>query len=162
MKHMAQHSFRIPLTSSVRTRLTLWYLAVMALIIVLFDGGLYASQAFLNSATTENTLETPLYQDSQHLEGAYNEALQADLKPATLRLTLSSQEMVLLLSPDGRVLDSRGPLTSSLIQQLQIKAGQGAQITDLSVPQNHAHGWWNQDDTYRVLITPVLDQNTRI
>src|SRR5690242_15994920 len=142
MKHMAQHSFRIPLTSSVRTRLTLWYLAVMALIIVLFDGGLYASQTFLNSATSESKLETQLYQDSQRFEGAYNDALETGQQPATLHLNLSSQEMVLLLRPDGSVLDSRGPLTSSLIQQLQGKAGQDAQIINFAVPQNHAHGWW--------------------
>jgi signal transduction histidine kinase len=162
MKHMAQHHFHIPLTSSVRTRLTLWYLAVMALIIVLFDGGLYVSQTFLNSATSESKLETQLYQDSQRFEGAYNEALQTGQQPATLSLTLSSQEMVVLLSPDGSVLDSRGPLTSGLIQQLQSKAGQEAQIINLAVPQNHTHGWWNQNDTYRVLITPVLNQNTRV
>jgi signal transduction histidine kinase len=162
MKQVAQHRFHVPLTSSVRTRLTLWYLAVMAIIIILFDGGLYVSQTFLNSATAASRLETQLYQDTQRFEEAYNGALQTGQKLATLYLNLSSQEMVLLLRPDGSILDSRGPLTSSLIQQLQARAGQDSQIIDLTVPQNHAHGWWGWNDTYHVLITPVLNQNTRV
>jgi len=162
MKRAAQHHFHVSLTSSVRTRLTLWYLAVMALIIILFDGGLYASQAFLNSDAAESRLETQLYQDSQRFEQTYRQALLASQKPTTLHLNLSSQEMVLLLRPDGSVLDSRGPLTGSLVQQLQTRAGQDSEIIDLAVPQNHTHSWWGWNDTYRVLITPVLNQNTRV
>jgi signal transduction histidine kinase len=67
------------------------------------------------------------------------------------------------------VLDARGPLTSSQIQQLQAKAGQNSGISDLSVPQaqTHAHswGWWGShstNTTYRVLVTPVLNQNARV
>jgi len=107
MKRAAQHHFHVSLTSSVRTRLTLWYLAVMALIIILFDGGLYASQAFLNSDAAESRLETQLYQDSQRFEQTYRQALLASQKPTTLHLNLSSQEMVLLLRPDGSVLLSK-------------------------------------------------------
>jgi signal transduction histidine kinase len=162
MQRATQHHFRVPLTSSVRTRLTLWYLAVMAIIIILFDGGLYASQAFLNSDAAESRLETQLYQDSEHFEVTYKQALLDSQKPTILHLNLSSQEMVLLLRPDGSVLDSRGPLTSSLIQQLQVRVGQDSEIIDLAAPQNHARNWWGRNDTYRVLITPVLNQNARV
>src|SRR6266705_3756152 len=165
MKRPAQHHFRVSLTSSVRARLPVWYLALMAIIIVLFDGGLYASQAFLNADAAEGKLETQLYQDSQRFEGSYKQALLDRQALTSLQLNTSSQEMVLLLRPDGSVLDSRGPLTGGQIQQLQARAEQNAELIDLAVPQDNSHrwwGWWAMNSTYRVLITPVLNQNVRV
>jgi len=165
MKRSAQYRFRVSLAQSVRTRLTLWYLAVMAFIIVIFGGSLYATQTFLNVDVAESRLETQLYQDSQRFADTYRQALLDRQAPTALHLNQSSQEMVLLLRPDGSVLDSRGPLTGSQIQQLQARAAQNAELTDLSVPQDNSHrwwGWWSRDTTYRVLITPVLNQNARV
>ena len=162
MKRSAPHHFRVPLTQSVRTRLTLWYLAVMAFIICLFGGSLYATQTFLNSNVADSTLQTQLYQDSQRFAEIYKQALLGHQPLTTLQLNQSSQAMVLLLHPDGSVLDSRGPLTSSLIQQLQASVKQNAESIDLTTAQNHSHVWWARDTTYRVLITPVLNQNARI
>ena len=54
-------------SSSVRVRLTLWYLVIMAFIMVLFGGGLYATQTFLNADAANSRLETQLYQDAQRL-----------------------------------------------------------------------------------------------
>ena len=85
--------------------------------------------------------------------------------PKTLHLNSSSNELVLLLRPDGSVLDARGPLTSSLIQQLQMRArvGQGKETFDLTIPQDQHHHWWGEGDSvYRVLLTPVLNQNARV
>src|SRR3989454_7139938 len=165
MKRTAQHRIRVSLAHSVRTRLTLWYLAVMAFIIVVFGGSLYATQTFLNADAAESRLETQLYQDSQRFAQTYEQALLDRQAPTGLHLTQSSQEMVLLLRPDGSVLDSRGPLTGSLIQQLQARAEQNAELIDLSVPQDNSHrwwGWWAMNSTYRVLITLVLNQNARV
>src|SRR5438132_2497907 len=162
MKRTAQHRIRVSLAHSVRTRLTLWYLAVMAFIIVVFGGSLYATQTFLNADAAESRLETQLYQDSQRFAQTYKQALPGRQTPTALQLNQSSQEMVLLLRPDGSVLDSRGSLTSSLIRQLQARAGQNAGIIDLAIPQNHPQSWWARDTTYRVLIEPVLNQNTRL
>src|SRR6266566_2407337 len=162
MRQRMQHRFRVSLAQSVRTRLTLWYLAVMAFIMFVFGGSLYATQTFLNVDAAESRLETQLYQDSQRFAQTYKQALLDRQKPTALPLHPSSQEMVLLLRPDGSVLDSRGPLTGSVIQQLQARAEQNAEIVDLTVPQSHSHGWWARDDTYRVLIMPVLNQNARI
>src|SRR5436309_4998984 len=119
MKRAAPHHFRVSLAQSVRTRLTLWYLAVMAFIVVVFGGSLYATQTFLNVDVAERKLETQLYQDSQRFADTYRQALLDRQAPTALHLDQSLQEMVLLLRPDGSVLDSRGPLTGSLIQQLQ-------------------------------------------
>src|SRR6266567_9496943 len=158
MKRPAQHHFHVSLTSSVRTRLTLWYLAMVAFIMCLFGGSLYVTQTFLNSDAAESRLETQLYQDSQQFAQIYRQALPGRQALTALRLNQSSQEMVLLLRPDGSVLDARGPLTSSEIQQLRVRAEQNSEMIDLTTSQNHSYGWWARDTTYRVLITPVLNQ----
>src|SRR5713226_5079430 len=144
MKRPAQHHFRVSLASSVRARLTLWYLAMVAFIMCLFGGSLYVTQTFLNADAAESRLETLLYQDSQRFAQTYRQTLLDRQAPTALHLNQSSQEMVLLLRPDGSVLDSRGPLTSSLIQQLQTRAQQNAEVIDLTVPKNHSHGWWSR------------------
>src|SRR5260370_523652 len=164
MKRTAQHRIRVSLAHSVRTRLTLWYLAVMAFIIVVFGGSLYATQTFLNTDAAESRLETQLYQDSQRFAQTYKQALLDRQAPTGLHLTQSSQELVLLLRPDGSILDMRGPLAGSVIEPLRARAEQNAQMLDLTVPQNHSQGsgWWANDNDYRVLLTPVLNQNARV
>jgi signal transduction histidine kinase len=134
----------------------------MAFIICLFGGSLYATQTFLNADVAESTLQAHLYQDTQSFADTYRQALLNREALTTLHLNQSSQEMVLLLRPDGSVLDARGPLTSSLIQQLQASVKQNAESIDLALTQNHSHGWWTRDTTYRVLVTPVLNQNVRV
>ena len=164
MKRTAQHRIRVSLAQSVRTRLTLWYLAVMAFIIVVFGGSLYATQTFLSANPAESSLETQLYQDSQRFAQTYKQALLDRQVPTALHLNQSSQEMVLLLRPDGSILDVRGPLTGSVIQPLRARAEQSAQMIDLTVPQNHSQGsgWWANENDYRILLTPVLNQNARV
>jgi signal transduction histidine kinase len=162
MRRSAQHHFHIPLTASVRMRLTLWYLAMMAFIVCLFGGSLYVSQVAFNADAAESKVEAQLYQDSQQFAQIYRQALLKQQATTTLALRQSSQEMVLLLRPDGSVLDARGPLTSSLIKQLQSGAGKSMGMSDLTVSQRHSHNWWHQDTVYRILALPVLNQNTRI
>jgi signal transduction histidine kinase len=165
MRRLAQHRFGVSLTQSVRTRLTLWYLAVMAFIIIVFGGSLYATQTFLNADVAESRLEAQLYQDSQRYADTYKQALLNHQAPTSLHLNQSSQEMVLLLRPNGSVLDSRGPLISSEIQQLQARAEQNSEVIDLTIPQDNSHhwmGWWARENVYRILITPVLNKNVRV
>src|SRR5207248_11112837 len=123
MKRTVPHRFDVSLAQSVRTRLTLWYLAVMAFIIVIFGGSLYATQTFLNADVAESRLETQLYQDSQQFAQTYRQALLDRQALTALHLNQSSQELVLLLRPDGSVMDARGPLTGSLLQQLRARGG---------------------------------------
>jgi signal transduction histidine kinase len=162
MKRPVQHHFRVSPASSVRARLTLWYMAMMAFIVCLFGGSLYITQTFFNVDAAESRMETQLYQDSQRFAQTYREALLDHQALTSLNLNQSSQEMVLLLRPAGGVLDMRGPLTGSLIQQLQASAGQNTGMIDLAVPQSLSHSWWGGDATYRVLMMPVLNQNVRV
>lgn len=165
MKRAVPHHFRVSLFSSVRTRLTLWYLGVMAFIVCVFGGSLYASAIWLNPSVTNSKVETQLYQDSSQFATTYKEALLSSQPLADQSLKLSGQEIVLLLNADGSVLDSRGSLTSGMIQQLQSRANQNSGIINLAVAQSHSHGWgWWQtkDSSYQVLITPVLNQNAHV
>jgi signal transduction histidine kinase len=164
MKRPAPHHFRVSLTQSVRTRLTLWYLAVMVFIVFVFGGSLYATQTFLNADAAESRLETQLYQDSQRFAQTYKQALLDRQVPTALHLNQSLEEMVLLLRPDGNILDLRGPLTGSVIQPLRARVEQNAQMIDLTVPQNpsQGRGWWAKENDYRILLTPVLNQNARV
>jgi signal transduction histidine kinase len=159
-KQQTSHHFRVPVASSVQTRLTLWYVAMMAFIIIVVGGCLYFfSQTFLNVGTAESTLETQVDQDSQRFAALYSQALAQNQALNSLPLTSSSQEMVLLLHPDGSVLDARGPLTSRITRQFQTRAGQNTVIFELTLPRSH---WWDENTTYHILLMPVLSQNRRI
>jgi heavy metal sensor kinase len=152
--------------SSVRARLTFWYLAVMAFIMILFGGSLYYTTNLNSSLTSQE--ETQLYQDARQLGASYRQAILSGRSPATQNETLSSDDFVLLLRPDGSVLDMRGTLPSSVVPQLQSRAQSGQALFDLTLPQSHNGGWWHNgwhswwNNDYRVLITPVLNGNTRI
>lgn len=161
-KRPPSHPFRVSVVSSVRTRLTLWYLAIMAGIVLAFGGSLYATQTFLNADASESRLQARLASESPRLTDAYSQGLRQRQQLAALHLPLSAQEIVLLLTPTGRMLDARGPLTESMLRQLQARAGQNTGVIDLVVPQSRAHGWWSASSTYLVLIAPVLDRNARV
>jgi signal transduction histidine kinase len=165
MKCIAPRHSQVPFTASVRVRLTLWYLALMGVIIFVFGGSLYgSSQILFNADAAESSLEAQLYQDSQRFASTYKQALLAHQSLAAQRPTLSSQEIILLLSPDNSVLDVHGSLTSGMIEQLQSRAGQATGMFDLAGPQAHARDWWqrNNGNDHRVLVTPVLNQNARV
>ena len=121
-QRQSQYSFRVSLASSVQLRLTLWYVAMMSFIILAVGGCLYFfSATFLNAASTERTLETQLDQQSQHFSALYRQPLLRKQPLTSLHLLAPSQEIVLLLRPDGRLLDVHSPLSSHVIQQVQAR-----------------------------------------
>ena len=163
MKGSTSNRFPIPVTASVRLRLTLWYLAVMSLIIFVFGGSLYgSSQTFLNGDAAESQLQAELYQDSQQYAATYRKALIAH--QTLTSLALREQELVVLLAPNGRVMTASGPLTTGVIDQLQMRSAQFSGLLDVELPEMHPHGLWQWSTTneYRILVTPVLNQNARI
>jgi signal transduction histidine kinase len=164
MMRIAPRHTQVPFTDSVRVRLTLWYLALMGVIIFVFGGSLYgSSQILFNADAAESRLEAELYQDSQQFASTYKQALLAQRSLSAQSPTLSSEEIVLLLGPDDSILDLHGPLTSSMIEQLQSRAGQTTAMFDLAVA--HANSdWWRRNSVSddRVLVTPVLNQNARV
>ncbi len=154
------YSFRVSLASSVQLRLTLWYVAMMSFIILAVGGCLYFfSATFLNAASTERTLETQLDQQSQHFSALYRQPLLRKQPFTSLHLLAPSQEIVLLLRPDGRLLDVHSPFSSRVIQQVQARAEQNTEIFQFTLPQSH---WWEDTITYHILMTPMLSQNRQI
>lgn len=133
----------------------------------LFGSSLYYT-TYLNSSAASQQ-ETQLYQDAKQLGSGYRRAILSGQSPAVQPQTLSADEFVLLLSTDGVVLDKRGTLPSSVVLQLQNRAQSGQALFDLTMPQPRSNGWhnngwrsWWGGNDYRVLVTPVLYQNTRI
>src|ERR1051326_2118577 len=101
MNRVSRHQSHVPFIASVRVRLTLWYLAVMVFIVVVFGGSLYATQTFLNVDAAESRVEAQLYQDSQQFAAMYRQALLTRQTMPSVHPTLSSQEVLLLLGSDG-------------------------------------------------------------
>lgn len=151
--------------ASVRLRLTIWSLVLIAVVMFMFGGSLYWTQMSLSPDAINSRLETQLYQDTQHLRDSYKTALLNQTPPSAQSFTLSENEFILLLSPKGAVLDRRGSLPQSTIEQLQIRAeGSNQTLFDLSLPDQHPSrsNWHAMDNSYRVLMTPVLNQNERV
>ncbi|GHO49622.1 sensor histidine kinase [Ktedonospora formicarum] len=157
--------------SSVRLRLTLWYLAFIAFLMCLFGGSLYGTQAYLSSDAINARLDTQLYQDAQQLRDVYRTALLRNVQPNTQTVQLSSNEFVLLLEPDTTMLDMRGTLPANIIQQLQMRAEGNQTLFDISIPDQGSsssgerRGWswnWHSEPGYRILMTPVLNGQERV
>jgi heavy metal sensor kinase len=173
MKRRSPVQIIVRFFSSVRTRLTLWYLAVIAVIMVVFGGSLYASQMIFNANTAASQLEARLSQETQRLSHSYKQALLQGQMPAAQQLALSDDEIVLVLSQTGDILDQHGPLTSDTTQQLLSSAQSGLATYDLAISQSNdnsnnsnSNWWWNnwhgKDTNYHILITPILNNNARI
>ena len=152
------HSFG----SSVRVRLTLWYLALITLIMFLFGGSLYATETFLNARAADSRLETQLYQDAQQFDNGYKKSIVNNRLSDLQHAALPAGEFVLLLRPNKSVLYMHGSLSDSIVQQLRDRAENSQPTTDLTIPQPASNGWHGMDRNYRVLITPILNQNARV
>ncbi|WP_161982503.1 sensor histidine kinase [Dictyobacter alpinus] len=162
MKRRNIFSVLYTFSSTVRVRLTLWYLGIMIFIMIIFGGSLYATETFLNVNTVNSRLEIQLYQDARKISGTYQQAITDGKSPGTLYTPLSSGEFVLLLRPDKSVFDQQGTLPQTAVQQLQNRVDNNQPTIDVSIPQSQHTNWHNMDGQYRVLITPLLNQNTRV
>src|SRR5581483_10286232 len=169
MRQRKRHSFHHPspiaFFSSVRVRLTLWYLVTITIILFLTGWSLYGYQTHLNDNALDNLVETQLYQDVQPATNVYKQALLDGQSLASQRIKLSTNEVVLLLRSDRSILDRRGSLTSSAIEQLQARVGSSQAVFNITMPQTHTHSWgwwWSGTDEYRFLVVPILNKDTRI
>src|SRR5579885_3882866 len=95
---------------SVLVRLTLWYLVTIILILLSVGGSLYGLQVRLNADAIDSQVETQLYHDIPPLANSYRQALLNGRATASQHITLSTNEVMLLLRSDGTILDTRGPL----------------------------------------------------
>jgi signal transduction histidine kinase len=166
MRRCMQHRFHFTSAksffASVRLRLTLWYLAIMLFVLISFGGILYGAESFLADKAVDAQLETPLYQDAGQLADMYTQAIRHGQRLSSQHIALSQGEIVLLLTPSGAILDTRGPLTSSAVRQLQARAESGQPTVDMTLPLVGTDPGQGTLGNYRIAITPILNQNTRM
>jgi signal transduction histidine kinase len=158
-RHSSYNPVRVPFFASVKFRLTRWYFTMLVATMFLFGGSFYGSQIHQNDDATNALTDTRLYEDAGQLSDAYRQQLLRNLPPAENQIIPPANEVVLLLDPSGTILDTRGPLTSIAIQELQNRAESSAP-TSLTLPLQN--GMTPENSDYRVLGVPILDQNTRI
>src|SRR5579885_1732840 len=168
MSHRPHRPSLASFFASVRVRLSLWYLVTIILILLSVGGSLYGLQVRLNAAAIDSQVETQLYHDIPPLANSYRQALLNGRATASQHITLSTNEVMLLLRSDGTILDTRGPLTNNAIQLMQAQAGSDQEIVNLTLPLNrprtHSWGWWAATNTsnYRIVVAPLLNGDTRI
>ncbi len=140
----------------------MWYFTKMVVILFLFLGSSYSTVSSLSLNAGDAQLETPLSQDAERLADVYRQALVGNQQALAPQVALSSGEIVLLLRPDGTILDRRGRLTDEAVEQLQSRVESSAPTMNMTLPLSDADSRQTTQDEYRVLIKPVLDKNTRI
>src|SRR5579884_1347343 len=169
IQHSGHRSSSIPFFASVRVRLTLWYLVTITMILFFLAGSLFSLQWHIYNEALDNQTETQLYQDAQPVINIYKQALLTEQPLTSQHFTLSTDEIVLLLHSDRTILDRRGPLTSSTLQQLQARTDNSQAAFDMAMPQTQTASqkhswrwWWSNTDHYRFLTVPILQKDTRI
>ena len=156
----------VTLLSSMRLRLTLWYLAILALVFLVFSGVLITEVRQNENAAQH----TDLASVAQQLASAYDPAngmitattLPLSPKPTSMpkahldqteSYLLPAQGVALLVSPAGNVIQAIGPLTANGIARLQtlILTGASAQFKSVSLAQ--------APSAYEAVALPIMTIN---
>ena len=147
---------------SIRFRLVLWFVLILAIVLIAFSGFVYWRQA----QDIRSIAITRLNLAVEHLEGVQAESEHAFEPPGssailsqniTTNSDVLAHQVVALQDANGKVLDSNGVLTSEQIQQLNLPAGGWSGVRQVSVPKI------TQVENNRYLfINPAIQQNGRI
>src|SRR4051794_7406793 len=105
-----------PFFGSIRFRLTLWYVLILALVLIVFGSIVYTSQAQSASAALRDNLRS----DAARLVSAYDPATgQIDLtEQAKPKFSLGSNDIVITLDSGGAVLQRLGPFEDGVLPGL--------------------------------------------
>jgi len=115
-----QNKFR-----SVRVRLMLWYLVVMALLLLAFCGILYGVVAQVALRNLEGNLRTTAHD----LATTYERLHQFPVEDQSAD-PLSKKMVVLLFNARGEVIQTQGPLSPAMIRQVQQTLPAPGEMTD--------------------------------
>ena len=161
----AGHTLRIFL-SSIRFRLTLWSLAILALILLTFSVFVYTRQAQALQIFAQSQLEITYsqFQDLFHYAGVFDPEGQhlpaADLNQRE-SLLLGGNGVMALISPSGQTLQSQGGLDGVVINQAVETWQSGNRpnqalsfTTDFS-----STGKSTQKQHFRMLVTPIMGEH---
>jgi len=145
---------------SIRFRLTLWFVAILAIILLIFSVIIYTRQARDLQFETLNQLQAKS-QQLQVLYLASGEFDQDHFQPPDLsgqgRVSLPEYEMLAMVASNGQVLQKAGGIDDNLLTQLvqTWSASQPATPTSYTVTSS-LPGQPQKKTDYLFLITPLL------
>jgi len=151
-------------THSIRFRLVLWFVLILAVVMTVFSGFIYWRQV----QDARSVAVTRLNIAVEHLEGAQGEGEHRfePLVPgsaASLSQNLTaysdvlSSEVVALMDANGTVIAGNGVLTNEQVQQLNLPASGWSGVQQVRVPKIPGV----QDNRY-LFINPAVQQNGHI
>lgn len=145
----------------VRVRLTLWYLAIVMVVLLVFGGSLYSAQEHMNATKVDTELDGLLRRDALQLTDAYREAVVRrvafERMLASKNVRLPESEVVVVLDQRGTILYTAGPLSNRAILTLQALASRGHMTLNCMLPDvPRAQG------DYHISISPVPEQNVTL
>ncbi|HEY3290698.1 MAG TPA: HAMP domain-containing sensor histidine kinase [Anaerolineae bacterium] len=154
---------------SVRFRLALWFVAILAVILAGFSAFVYTRQAQEYARETVARLEGKSRQLEAYYRYAYRAAIERDhgdiLPPSasTAMPLLTEDETVLIVDAQGAIAQQLGPLTKTDIPLLQQAAqdtihNAGLMPADMPVAFSYAPGELQATTTlkYQYVVTPLL------
>jgi signal transduction histidine kinase len=159
------HSFpsRIQtITSSIRFRLTLWFVAILALVLLVFSAFVYTRQARELRGETVSRLENKIQQIQSLDRFAHREPFEGQITIPNISQDagpiLQQDEVLALTDTQGSVVQKYGPITSSDVNQLaQIGIGRASTSPE---PFNYTlisaqTAGQNIPQQYIFLVTPI-------
>jgi heavy metal sensor kinase len=166
MRHLIHRllglSPQIAILASVKVRLALWYLAITFLVMFAFVGSFYGVESSILTNAEDAQLEPALYQQSQQAMASYQDALARGQPVAQQPMTLAAGEIVLLLRPDGTVLDERGAQAAQIAPQVQAHLAGSTPTFNLDQASAKTNPWHAANSGYRFVLLPVVEQNVRV
>ncbi len=141
--------------SSIRVRLTLWYLAVFGLVLLAFALVVYVAV----TKQTLTDLQSYMSTQAQQLAGTYDPSdgllhppAASDFGQANIQAHTGAGEIMLLLTPTGQVKQHFSPLTNAGVNQ--VAAFAQAHVADESIPYTTY--------TLNLPLDPSLGQGTNL
>jgi signal transduction histidine kinase len=150
-------------THSIRFRLVLWFVLILAIVMAAFSGFIYWRQAQDARSVAVARLNITV----EHLEGAQGESehgleplvpgLSANLSQnLTANSDVLASEVVVLQDTNGNMVGGNGVLTNEQIQQLNLPAMGWSGVQEVRVPKIP-----QVENTRYLFINPAIQQNGR-
>jgi signal transduction histidine kinase len=152
---------QIVILASVKVRLGLWYLGITLLVMFAFVGSFYGTEGTIMSNAEDAQVETTLYQHAQQAMASYQAAMAQGHPVAQQPISLAAGEIVVLLQPDGTMLDERGANAAQFTSQVRAHLSNSTPTFTLGQPSS-GNAWHATNFGYRFVLLPIIAQNVRV
>lgn len=150
------------LTTSIRFRLTLWFVAILALVLLVFSAFVYTRQARELRSETVNRLENKIQQIQSLDRFSHREPFEGQITIPNISQDagpiLQQDEVLALTDTQGSVVQKYGPITTNDVNQLaQIgisRASNSLQSFNYTLISAQTSGQ-NIPQQYIFLVTPI-------